>query len=257
MRLMWQNMIDVSGVVVTAGSENADLPVSNLIHPHRGKVYRTGVSVAAEWVKFDFGSPKAVRDIIILAHDLQVGDSAIKIQGNATDSWGAPSVDQVVTYNPYVMAHHFPEDQMYQWWRFIFTKGAAAETRDIGRIYLGPSYECERGPAMPGGLKITPDDYSVTDSTPDGVSYSDIRPIRNMVSVRFPPVSDAQMEQLKALASACGTHTPFFVSIAPASKPYDLLYYVKARSLKGRELELAGPGGPRKWQAELELAEDI
>lgn len=258
MRVLYDNLAIRSATVVTAGSENADLPASNLKHPHRTKVYRTGASVAAEWLKFDLGSAMAVQAVVLLDHTLTASDTLIKLQGNATDSWGSPSVDETLTYNAGTMKKYLSAAQTYRWWRVIFTKSAAVETRDIGGIFLGPYDEYDRGPAQPDGLSIDPEDASVTDYVPGGQSYSDIRDSRDIITIDFPLILDTQMDLLRALAAACGTHTPFFVDIDPTLKPYDLLYYVKARSVAGRKVKVWGASTANiRWDASMKLSEEL
>lgn len=257
MRILRDNLIDYSATVITAGSADVDLPVANVQHPHRGKVYRTGVSAAAEWIKFDLGSAKAVQAVILLDHTLTASDSLIKLQGNATDSWGAPSVDETMTFNADAMKKYLSSAQTYRWWRVIFTKSAAGETRDVGRVFLGPYDEMARGPKQPDGLEITPEDLSETSRALGGQTYSEIKGQYDHIKIDFPgAVSEAQSAMLIALADACGTHTPFFVDIDPTNKPYDWFYYAKARSLKGRKVVMMN-GATILWDTSMELAEEV
>lgn len=255
MRFLYDNLIDDSTVVITEGSENADLPSSNLTHPHRTKVYRTGTSSANEWVKFDLGSAKAVQCVVILDHDLTAGDSVIKLQGNASDSWGSPSVNETITYNADVMAKFLGSPQTYQWWRVIFTKSAAGETRDIGRLFIGPYYECTKNIHF-GDLDIIPIDLSVTDRSVGGQTYSEIRDIYHEIKVGFVKIGDTQMSSFKTIADAVGTHTPMFISLDPTNKPYVWLYYVKAKSLKARKVDLL-IGSTYTWSGDWEFSEEL
>lgn len=257
MRIMRTNLFDLAAATVTAGSEAADLPVANLQHPHRTKVYRTGTSAAAEWVKVDLGAAHAVQAVILLDHTLTAGDTLIKLQGNASDSWGAPSVDETLTYNAGTMAKFLSAAQTYQWWRIIFTKSAAGETRDIGRVFLGPYDEMEIAPAQPDGLQIAPQDLSVTQRSLGGQTYSDIKDQYDEITMEFPgALSETQSGNLASLAAACGTHTPFFVSVDPTYKPYDWLWYVKATDLTVRKVKQK-KSATILWDATLKLAEEL
>ncbi len=257
MRVLYDNLLDYSTAVVTAGSEDADLPVANIQHPHRTKVYRTGTSAAAEWIKIDLATAKAVQAVILLDHTLTSGDSLIKVQGNATDSWGAPTFDEAMTYNASALKHYLSSTQTFRWWRIIFTKSAAGETRDIGRVFLGPYSEMTLGPRQPDGLDIQTEDLSETSRSLGGQTYSEIKSQYDVLKISFPGVmSDAQSSVLIALAAACGTHTPFFVDIDPTDKPYDWLYYVKATSLKGRKVTMNN-GTTILWDTSMELAEEV
>lgn len=257
MRVMYQNRVDLSTTTITAGSAAADLPVANIAHPHRTKVYRTGTSAAAEWILIDLGGAMAVQSVVILDHTLTAGDSAIKLQGNATNVWTAPSVDQTITYNASVMAAYLSASQSYQYWRIIFTKSAAGQTRDIGRVYLGPYDEYARGPKIPDGIRIKPVDLSITERARGGQTYSDILDSYDEIDIEFPEaLADAQSAQIFALAASCGTHTPFFVSIDPTNHGYSWLYYVKARSIEGQTVRYAN-GATCLWRASMKLAEEL
>jgi len=255
MRIYRENHVDHVDTTITAASEAADLPASNLRDPDRGNVYRTGASSTDEAIVFDLASAKAVRSVIILDHTLTAGDSAIGLQGNDTDSWGTPAVDEVITFAEGTMAHHLSAEETYQFWRVIFTKSASGETRDIGRIFLGPYDEMARGPKIPDGLDITPVDLSQTDRALGGKTHSEIKGQYDNIIVDFPPIGDAQMDLLKSLSESCGSHTPFFVSIDPTNEPVELLYYVKAKSLKGRKVKMWGSAPV--WDTSLEMNEEI
>jgi hypothetical protein len=252
---MWENRVDLTATVITAGSENANLPAANVAHPHRTKVYRTGVSAAAEWIKFDFGSPKTVQSAILLDHTLTSGDSAIKVQANTTDSWTTPPIDQALSFNAGTIAHYFGAVETYRWWRVIFTKSAAGETRDIGRIFLGPLLEAERSFRF-GSCGITPVDLSETDRSIGGQTFSEIKPVYDKVKGDFGFIGDTQNTQMKSLASACGTHTPWFLCIDDTNKPYELLYYGKTVDLSAFKIELI-QSGVYLWSTSLEFAEEL
>ena len=90
MRVFYDNLIDKTGVTITPSSQVSTLPASNLAHEFRKRVWRTGTSTAAENVVFNLGSAKAVTSVILLDHTLTAGDSAIALEANSADSWGAP-----------------------------------------------------------------------------------------------------------------------------------------------------------------------
>lgn len=254
-RFMWENRVDLTATTITAGSENTDLPAANVRHPHRTKVYRTGTSAAGEWIKFDFGSAKTVQAVILLDHTLTGSDTSIKVQANTSDSWTAPPVDQAMTYNAGTIAYYFSDLQTYQWWRIIFTKSAAGQTRDIGRVFLGPYYEAVRS-FRHGSLKVTPIDLSETDRSLGGQTFSEIKSIYHKVEGEIGNIADAQNTQMAALATACGTHTPWFLSVDNANKPYDLLYYGKTEKLSTRNEEMI-LAGAYLWTTSIEFAEEL
>lgn len=253
--LMYDNTVDYAATVITAGSANADLPVSNLAHPQRKRVYRTGVSAAAEWVKFDLGTAVAVQAVVLLDHTLTSGDSAIKLQGNATDVWTAPSVDETLTFASGTITKILSSAQTYRWWRVIFTKSAAAEYRDIGRVFLGPVTTMTRKFRY-GSLDIDPVDLSETEYSLAGQSYSIIRDSFDEINGEFFYITDAQMQSIEAMCAYVGTHTPLFISIDSTNMPTRWLYYGKLTSLGKKKVEHLGSGS-YYWSVPFKMREEL
>lgn len=255
MRFLWDNLVDASATVITSSSEGTDLPDDNVQHPFRTRVWRTGTSAALEWVKFDLGSAQNVQAFVALDHDLTGSDTLVKIQGNATDSWGAPSVDQAVSHNANTLAYYFGSVQSYRWWRFTFTKSASGETRDVGRIFIGPYYETVKNISFEG-LDITPVDLSETSRAIGGQTYSDERSAYDKIDAKFDYVLNAQMAQFLSLAEAVGTHTPFFIDVDPTNMGYAWLYYVKFASFAKRRVRIYKSSLPL-WSTTMTFNEEL
>lgn len=255
MRILYDNLIDYSGVTLTESTQASDLPAENVIHPHRAKVWRTGTSGADETLVMDLGSSKAVQAFVVLDHTLTSGDSAIKIQGHSSDSWASPSVNVTLSYNADVIQYYWGASQTYRYWRFIFTKSAAGVTRDVGRIFIGPYYECDSKPSY-DSLVITPTDMSDSERAISGATYSDQRDIYHDVTCDFDYVDDTQMDYFKTIANMCGTHTPLFVDIDPTNMAYDWLYYVKMKKLEGRKVRIYKDSSPL-WSVRMQFTEEL
>ena len=255
MRFLYDNLIDASTAVITSSSETTDLPNDNVQHPLRTKVWRTGTATAAETITFDFGSAQSVQAFAALDHTLTAGDTLIKIQGNATDSWGAPSVNVALSYNADELAYYWGSGQSYRWWRFIFTKSASGETRDVGRIFIGPYYEATKNISF-AGLDITPVDLSDTARSLGGQTYSDARSIYHKIKTKFDYITNAQLEEFKTIAEAVGTHTPFFIDCDRTNMAYAWFYYVKFASFSARRVEIYKSALPL-WSTSMEFNEEL
>jgi hypothetical protein len=141
-----------------------------------------------------------------------------------------------------------------QYWQVIFTKSAAGETRDIGRIFLGPFVGCTKSFRY-GDAEIKPVDLSETDRALGGQTFSEIKPIYDTIKGSFYWIDDAQATALKSLSDSVGTHTPFFLSIDPTDKPYTLLYYGKFSKLGAQKIEHTHGG--YKWSVDFEFNEEV
>ncbi|MEW6304696.1 MAG: hypothetical protein AB1705_14570 [Verrucomicrobiota bacterium] len=257
MRFFYDNLIDASGVVVTTSSEQSDLPAANVTHEHKAKVWRTGSSVALEYVVFDLGSAQSVTSCIIFNHTLLNTDTLIKIQGNSSDSWASPAVDETLTWSSGAIFKVFAGGS-YRYWRFTFTKASAGVTRDIGRIFLGTYYTTTEQPDD-DGLDIRPDDLSVTTVSRGGQEWTDARPQYRAFHVSFSAINSTQTDNFKTISDAVGEHTPFFVVIdetASTSLPTGEMLYVKFKKAVGRKVN-SHDGSEYKWDVKMELKEQL
>lgn len=250
--MFYTNLIDAAAVAISETSEVSTLPSSNVTDELRGKVWRTGTSVALEAVVFDLGSAQAVTACIILDHTLTAGDSLIRIQGHTSDSWGAPSFSQTFTYAADIMSVVFAS-QSYRYWRFTFTKSAAGESRDIGRIFLGPYYETEEAPDY-DGLDITENDQSRTQMSIGGQEYVEDLDGWRTIKCQFTHISQTMKDNLTTYARAVKQSVSHFIQAA-SSSPFDTIYYVKLRSAP--KFAVKAMDSSAVWDTTLEYKEQL
>lgn len=233
MRFFYDNLIDYAGVVLTPTSEVSSLPVENVINELRKRVWRTGTSVAAEKIVIDLGSAKAVTSIILLDHTLTAADTLIKLEANSSDAWGAPPVSETLTWASGTISKTFAS-QTYRYWRLNFTKSAAGESRDIGRIFLGTYAETEHQPDF-AGYDESREDPSRKAKTLGGQTWTDRQEQFDVVTTEMSHVSLTLADQLKTIARAVGQSISFFVQVDTVS-PLNTIYYVKFRRAFGRSV---------------------
>jgi hypothetical protein len=253
-RLFYDNVVDYSTTITSAASENADLPVANIAHPHRKRVYRTGTSSASEAIVFDLGSAMSIQAVILLDHTLTEEAADIKLQGNATDTWSDPAVSETLTYSAGTIKKVLSSPQEYRYWRIIFTKSGASEYRDIGRVFLGPVSTIEQSFSY-GSLEIDSVDLSETEYSLAGQSYSIIRDSYDEISGEFYFITDSQMQQIESLCAYVGTHTPFFIAIDSQSISMKWMYYGKLSKLGKRKVEHLKGG--IYWSVPFKLREEL
>lgn len=259
MRLLWENLVDLAATTITGSSENSALPVENIAHAHRQKVWRTGSSSGAESVSFDFGSAKAVSALVILDHDLLATDTALKLEFSDASDFGSI----VATFNL-----EWREDAIRAFFaavscryaRVTWTK-ASASTRQIGRIFLGDHYECDEQPMFDGyddGLV----DLSKSDRSLGGTEYSDIRQIFREFKCDFSQIIQEQADAFIECGQDCGTHTPFFIIVEEtildddqSRLPLDEVLYVKFKSVPKRKTK--GVDETLLWDVSLDFEEQI
>lgn len=221
LRLFWDFPSDAGEI--SASSEGYQLGAENLQHAHLSKLWQTGTSTAAEWVKVDLGAAHAVGAFALLGHDLAAGDSGLTLEGNASDSWGAPTFSQAVTYRAGTLVEFFAETTL-RWWRFKFTKASAGVARSAGRLLLGPYHEVSRN--LSGrDYRWGSDDPSVGRRTPGGQLYADERDHLRSLRFALKLAPDADAAELRALYASRGETRPWLVSVDHDNYPVDWLLY--------------------------------
>lgn len=252
MRLFYNNLIDYAATVITESSEVATLPSSNVANEFRKRVWRTGTSTAAEWIVFDLGSAKAVTAVILLDHTLTNSDTLIKLEAHTSDSWGAPSFSQALTWAEDIISAVFAS-QSYRFWRVSFTKSAAAESRDIGRIFLGPHESTEEDPDSDGVVESIEDDSRITKSL-GGQTYTDAIEKYGRIAVQFSSIPNTMAASLKTFYEYVGKTKSFFVQVQ-TSGPLTKIWYVKNTEELSREV--AGMDAELIWDVALEMEEQL
>ena len=145
-RIIYQKPIDQvadNASVVTVSSENAAYPKANLSDGNPAKPFKFTATTGN--IVWDFGSAQSLDIFAIIHHNLTAALANVKIQGNATDSWGAPSLDQAVVIpayrddgyprNPWVDLSGIGS-RSFRYWRLVFGTANGANIA-LGEVWLG------------------------------------------------------------------------------------------------------------------------
>ena len=120
---------------ITVSSEDSTYVKENLYNRRPGKPFKFSV-LGTEAVVVDFGSATSIDSIAIIGHNIDSGATRIELEGNATDSWGAPSLNEDIAHADTNMYKIFSSGS-YRYWRFV-VGGTAAKVK-IGELVLGVS----------------------------------------------------------------------------------------------------------------------
>lgn len=226
---------------LTANSAATSYPVDNVRHPHKTKVYRTS-GVYDEWILWDFGTVTTINSIAIVNHNF-ISDGTVKIQGNDTNVWTAPSVDETLTYSSGVMLKYFTGGA-YRYWRLHATQvGAATHIFDggwtfdgsvtfspaysdpyisIGRVMIGEYWQPTK--TFNYNWRDGLIDNSLINTSVDGQLYADKREQYESIelAISYAPSSDKTM--LRTAFGSCGTHTNVILTLDDAN-PSTTSYY--------------------------------
>ena len=208
MRLMWDNEID--NMTISAVTENANYPAENVADQRLSKIYRS-TDDAAEWILFDAGVGNTINPtaVLIAAHNITDG-ATIKIQGNATDSWGGPTVDETITHNSDTMVLFFTGSALRYWRLYIDDSSNPDTYLKIGRVFLGTYLALppiEPSPNLP--LQST---TSISQSIA-GQAYANKRKVYRVPGFIYPLVMDAERQSLETMFRAVEGAKPVFLIV--------------------------------------------
>lgn len=169
---------NVAGAVTpVATTEDTAYPATNLVDLNPAKPAKlTGTT--GNWV-WDFGSARRVDLVALIHHNLTAG-LEVRIQANATDSWGAPTFNQQITIPTY-REDGYPVNPWldlttlsaysasgFRFWRLVVvgTNGAVIA---IGEVWMGSSIR-RLSPNIDWGASFSEERKLVEHRTDYGVS---------------------------------------------------------------------------------------
>jgi len=143
-RLFYTNKIKTVAKTLVADQQAAQFPSSNLQTDNYSQTWRTTEVLTAHDVVNDFGIA-TLCDTVFLGNVNLTSSATVKIQGNATDSWGAPTFDETITVSglgvdpPHRnLYHEFASGQTFRFFRIEITDtGNTNGHYEVGEWWLG------------------------------------------------------------------------------------------------------------------------
>jgi hypothetical protein len=252
-RLGYTNLLTVSGVVISSSSEGTGYVDDNLANPARWKKWRSATSTADQWVKFDLGSNQSFQVLAAISATIHVGGT-LKAQANATDVWGAPTVDDTLTVpSPdltHVLVDWLSTVKSLRWIRFYFTNTAAVSAYvELGAVFAGTYLE--PGVSIKAGFDISPRDLSAQRYAIGGQRMAVRRSQYRQLEGIFRRQSSTDRDNWGTAFAAIGTHTPCLFAADPTVN--NLTLYGHFERLDTLHYE----GTANKWHVPFSFREDI
>jgi len=190
MRILWENKILSSDL--TASSENPDFTIDNVQDTRLAVVYRS----VEESTNITITGPITASYFSILNHNL-TESATVTLEGNNTDSWGAPSFSQSVDWLETSMIVNFSEST-YNYWRLIIVDDdtGADGYIEIGSLYLGTYLQM---PGMEIGQEIPQVSTSTKQYSSNGQVYGDKKIIYRNPKIDFPYITELQRTEIKEM----------------------------------------------------------
>ena len=205
---------DNDSATITSSSEVSTLPDDNVVNDLLGKKWRT-TGDSSEWIKFDLGSAKQIKEVGIFGHNLTSG-ATVTLEANATDDWASPSYQTTLTYNADRIVKFL--DETYRWWRITFADASNPDGYiEVGRIVMGSYFE--------PSYNITNDfnrsliDPSEADVTDGQQTYWRVRTKYWKYTVRFRLIPVSEQDNFETMFASIGNTEPVVVSLDPDTYP--------------------------------------
>ncbi len=239
MQFLYDNLLD--SATLTASSSATGFPANNLKNPFRTKVWRTaGATAGTANLVINHGSAKAVTCIALTGYTWTSAPGTLNLEFNATDSWGAPSATETLTWaatpttngNKATIIKIFAS-KSYQYNRLnvVYSPGAVPTDWDLGRIFVGtyfqPTYNYDPQP------KIDMGDESIGSKTIGGQKHFDEIEKFRPVSFSCTVISQAQWELFQTMINTVGISKSLFVAFDYDNEPDEMTIYGHFTNLPG------------------------
>ncbi len=251
MILCFENLIDLDGSVLSASSQNAQFPVANLKNLLLAKVWKSVAGDAVDYIDFNMSAPPlaplagaAATACVIAGHNFN-GTEVVKLLGDPTNTnWASPTFSQTFTLKsrfPSAVAAPWPDGaslntmitfttKTFAYWRIEITKAHSSEVKQVGRVYLGTSYDTgDPGDPDYGNYSRGFNEMANIEKSIMGQTYAERRALYDTPQAAVGPIPESVMKYLRYYLRAVGLSMPWFFRLS-ATDPLDTPYYVRQAS---------------------------
>lgn len=224
-RILYNPASDLASATISSSSDGTSNTDDNAVDNRLGKVWRTD-SDTLEWIKWDLVVSRAVNCVGIFNHNL-TSSATVTFEGNATDVWTSPTVDETLTVATNAdsvviprICHFFTSDTL-RYWRLLIDDPTNPDGYiQIGRIMFGTYYETTRD--MSDDFRVEVLDPSTGDRNPGEVPIldedEDAQKFRR-IRTSFEIISQTESDKWGAIFDKIGQSRPAMISWTPATRP--------------------------------------
>jgi hypothetical protein len=206
MRIIWQHKLDDTDDI-TESSAKTNYDGDNTINAHLFKTWRT-TDVTSENIVFDLGSAVAIDSVVISNHNL-TNAATIKFQMHTSDAWGAPDVDETLTWREGHIVHYFTSATK-RYVRFTFADAGNSDGYiEIGRLTASSYLQID--PSSFVNFRETEIPDSIVHITPSNNIYSYNISRHREYSFQFPKSTSSMIASLITMYNAVGNYTPIYL----------------------------------------------
>jgi len=180
------------------------------------QVGANAVHQSRHFIKADLGSALSVQVGIVINHNAGAGGS-LTFQGNATDAWTAPTVNQALAGDAAIRIA-FIATQTLRYWRLVIDDcGNALGYAEVGLWNAGPYTQPSVSYAV--GFSKKWEELSEVSVTPSGAHWQDERPRRPVWSLHWSEVLESDRAALAAAFAFVPKGKCFFFTFDAVTDP--------------------------------------
>lgn len=228
---LYENLFDLA--TLTESSEEDGYPVENLKVPFRTKVWKTdGSTPGTANLVIDHGAATPITVAALVNYNWGAAPSTLDLEFNATDSWGAPSATEALTWvanpdtygNPNIIIKTFAsKNYRYNRLNVVHSPG----DWDLGRIFLGTYFEPARHFRFQHSEQII--DPSYADLTVDGQEHVDMTTKYRERNVKFRTSSYSQYRLFQQMINEIGLSQDCIIAFDYDNYPNEQTIYGKIK----------------------------
>jgi hypothetical protein len=230
-KFLSNNLVD--SATLTPSTVDAQYPVANINDDRRTKTFRSTSN--SDNIVIDFGSAESCDHFAIVDNwNNGFGVTAITIEANATDSWGAPAFTTTATLDTTfgVSIKAFSSAQSYRFWRIVLT--STLGYCEVSKIFLGTATAITTNGVGYGWNYKNKDLARITSNRYGQKFIDDIGSQKELNNLQFQVMDKDEMDSIFAVYDANRTVKPFFIylpletdSLSNNDDRYNGLYYFK------------------------------
>lgn len=209
-KFLANNLVDQS--IISASTENSLFPASNIQHDFRTKVFRSTSN--SDSVVFDLGSIEDV-DHVAICDNWQdgFGVTAVTIEANATDSWGAPAFSTTMTLDTTfgVSIKALSSTQSYRYWRLVLT--STLGYCELSHVFIGKASSVSTN-GVSYGWSYRNNDLKNTSRSRYGQEFIDaITTQKELSNLSFKVMNTTEIDKIFEVYDNRGTTKPLYVKV--------------------------------------------
>lgn len=253
---LYNNLLD--SATLTESSQATGFPCENLQNPFRTKYWKTaGATAGTAQLVIDHGSAKAVNAIALTGYDWASAPGTLQVEFNATDSWGAPSATETLTWvsgttpggNKGTIIKKLSSTRTYRFNRLsvVYSPGATPTDWYLGRMFLGSYFEPTRNYGW--GYQESVVDPSLVSQTIGGQDHADEIERYRVITANGIIATQAQWVLYQAMINTVGTRKPIFIA-------FDYTNDAAEKTIYGKFSKLPAITRPYLFEYDFEFTED-